>query len=38
VECRIENANAYFDELIHMIRLQALGRVGMESLAGLSVA
>jgi len=33
----IEKGNAYFDELIHMIRLQALGRVGMESLAGLSV-
>ena len=33
----MEKGNAYFDELIHMIRLQALGRVGMESLAGLSV-
>ena len=33
----IEKGNAYFDELIQMIRLQALGRVGMESLAGLSV-
>ncbi len=33
----IEKGNAYFDELIHMIRLQALGRVAMESLAGLSV-
>ena len=33
----IEKGSAYFDELIRMIRLQALGRVGMESLAGLSV-
>ncbi|MCA9214005.1 MAG: ABC transporter ATP-binding protein [Planctomycetales bacterium] len=33
----LEKGAAYFDELIHMIRLQALGRVGMESLAGLSV-
>ena len=33
----VEKGNAYFDERIHMIRLQSLGRVGMESLAGLSV-
>ena len=33
----IQKGSAYFDELIQMIRLQALGRVGMESLAGLSV-
>jgi len=33
----LEKGSNYFDELIHMVRLQALGRVGMESLAGLSV-
>ena len=33
----IEKGNAFFDELIEVVRLQALGRVGMESLAGLSV-
>ncbi|MCA9170656.1 MAG: ABC transporter ATP-binding protein, partial [Planctomycetales bacterium] len=33
----MQKGGAYFDELIHMVRLQALGRVGMESLAGLSV-
>jgi len=33
----IHKSSAYFDEMIQMIRLQALGRVGMESLAGLSV-
>ena len=33
----IEKGSTYFDELIQMVRLQALGRVGMESLAGLSV-
>ena len=32
-----QKGHAYFDELIRMVRLQALGRVGMESLAGLSV-
>ncbi len=33
----LEKGHAYFDELISVARLQALGRVGMESLAGLSV-
>lgn len=33
----LEKGHAYFDELIAVARLQALGRVGMESLAGLSV-
>lgn len=33
----IEKGRVFFDELIEMVRLQALGRVGMESLAGLSV-
>lgn len=33
----VETGAAYFDEMIHMTRLQSLGRVGMESLAGLSV-
>jgi len=33
----LEKGRAYFDELIDVARLQALGRVGMESLAGLSV-
>ena len=33
----IEKGRTFFDEMIQMIRLQALGRVGMESLAGLSV-
>ena len=33
----LEKGRTFFDEMIHMIRLQALGRVGMESLAGLSV-
>ncbi len=33
----LEKGRVFFDEMIHMIRLQALGRVGMESLAGLSV-
>ncbi len=33
----VEKGSTYFDELIRMVRLQALGRVGMESLAGLSV-
>lgn len=37
VEESIEKGAAYFDELIRMVRLQALGRVAMESLAGLSV-
>ncbi len=37
VQMSIVKGAAYFDELIQMIRLQALGRVGMESLAGLSV-
>lgn len=33
----IEKGRSYFDELIQMVRLRALGRVAMESLAGLSV-
>ncbi len=33
----LEKGRAFFDELIDVARLQALGRVGMESLAGLSV-
>jgi len=33
----LEKGSVFFDELIQMVRLQALGRVGMESLAGLSV-
>ncbi len=33
----IDKGRAFFDELIQMVRLQAMGRVGMESLAGLSV-
>ncbi len=33
----VEKGSAYFDELIHVVRLQAMGRVGMESLAGLSI-
>lgn len=37
VEESVAKGTAYFDELIRMVRLQALGRVGMESLAGLSV-
>ena len=37
VRMGIDKGAAYFDELIQMVRLQALGRVGMESLAGLSV-
>jgi subfamily B ATP-binding cassette protein MsbA len=37
VRMSIDKGASYFDEVIQMIRLQALGRVGMESLAGLSV-
>ncbi len=37
LEKALEKGRTFFDEMIHMIRLQALGRVGMESLAGLSV-
>ena len=33
----LEKGRAFFDELIDVAHLQALGRVGMESLAGLSV-
>ena len=33
----IEKGNDFFDQQIEVVRLQALGRVGMESLAGLSV-
>ncbi|MCA9138718.1 MAG: ABC transporter ATP-binding protein [Planctomycetales bacterium] len=33
----LEKGRAYFDELIAVARLQALGRMGMETLAGLSV-
>lgn len=33
----LKKGRAFFDELIHVARLEALGRVGMESLAGLSV-
>ena len=33
----IRKGEDYFNEVIQMIRLQAMGRVGMESLAGLSV-
>jgi ABC-type multidrug transport system fused ATPase/permease subunit len=33
----LEKGRAFFDELIHVAHLQALGRVGMESLAGLSI-
>jgi subfamily B ATP-binding cassette protein MsbA len=33
----LEKGRAFFDELIDVARLQALGRVGMESLAGLSI-
>jgi len=36
-EMGLEKGSAYFDEMIQVARLQALGRVGMESLAGLSV-
>ncbi len=36
-EMSLKKGRAFFDELIHVARLQALGRVGMESLAGLSV-
>jgi subfamily B ATP-binding cassette protein MsbA len=37
VDMSVRKGSAYFDEMIQMVRLQALGRVGMESLAGLSV-
>ncbi|MDH3718727.1 MAG: ABC transporter ATP-binding protein/permease, partial [Planctomycetota bacterium] len=33
----VTKGSAYFDELVQIVRLQALGRVLMESLAGLSV-
>ncbi|NIO42877.1 MAG: ATP-binding cassette domain-containing protein, partial [Burkholderiales bacterium] len=33
----LEKGHAYFDELIQMARLQAMGRAGMESLAALSI-
>jgi subfamily B ATP-binding cassette protein MsbA len=33
----LEKGRAFFDELIHVAHLQAMGRVGMEALAGLSV-
>lgn len=33
----LEKGHEFFDELIDVARLQALGRVGMESIAGLSI-
>lgn len=33
----MQKGSQFFDELIRVVRLQAMGRVGMESLAGLSI-